>query len=69
VPETVAFTAIADTGYHATVTKTYTATDKTLRGSITFTVDPSAPAKANVLILISDGKGHTETYKIAVTKA
>jgi len=69
VPATVAFTAIAEPGYHAAVTKTYTASDKSLRGTITLSADPSAPAKANVLVLISDDSGHTETYKIVVTKA
>lgn len=68
VPSTVAITAITETGYYVAMTKTYDATKKKLSGTITITADISAAAKSTVLVLVSDGKGHMETYKISVTK-
>lgn len=68
VPSTVAITAITETGYYVAMTKQYDASKKKLSGTITITADISAAAKSTVLVLVSDGKGHMETYKISVTK-
>jgi len=68
VPATAAITAIADPGYYAAFTKTYDSKEKKLYGTITLTADITAADKAKVLILVSDGNGHTETYTIKVTK-
>lgn len=68
VPSTVAVTAITDQGYYATLTKSYNATNSTLTGTITLTADETAFSTSNVLILVSDGKGHLETFTIRATK-
>ncbi|MBO7370987.1 MAG: hypothetical protein J6U34_00615, partial [Bacteroidales bacterium] len=69
VPATVAITALTEKGYNAVLTKTYDATAKKLTGSITITADITAAAKSTIVLLVSDGNGHTESYKIAVTKS
>ena len=69
VPATVAITALTEKGYSAVLTKTYDATAKKLTGSITITADITAAAKSTIVLLVSDGNGHTESYKIAVTKS
>lgn len=69
VPSSVAITAITEKGYSASLTKTYDATAKKLTGSITISADVSAAEKSTVVLLVSDGDGHTESYKIAVAKS
>lgn len=64
----VAITAIADKGYHATMTKAYDFTSLTLSGIITITADADAAASSTVLIMVSDGEGHMQTYNINVVK-
>ncbi len=64
----VAITAIADKGYHATMTKTYDYASHTLSGIITITADADAAARSTVLIMVSDGEGHMQTYNINVAK-
>lgn len=68
VPATVAITTITEKGYYATVTKSYDAATKKLTGTITITADAASAAKSTIVILVSDGIGHLETYKISVTK-
>ena len=64
----VAITAIADKGYHATMTKAYDFSSLTLSGIITITADTDAAASSTVLIMVSDGEGHMQTYNINVVK-
>ncbi|MBR4772194.1 MAG: hypothetical protein IK009_05635 [Bacteroidales bacterium] len=68
VPSSVAITAITEKGYYVVMTKTYDSAKKKLSGTITITADITAAAKSTVVVMISDGNGHMETYKIAVTK-
>ena len=63
------YEALTEKGYSAVLTKTYDATAKKLTGSITITADITAAAKSTIVLLVSDGNGHTESYKIAVTKS
>ena len=64
----VAITAIADKGYQATMTKAYDFSSLTLSGIITITADTDAAASSTVLIMVSDGEGHMQTYNINVVK-
>lgn len=64
----VAITAIADKGYHATMTKAYDFASLTLSGIITITADVDAAASSTVLLMVSDGEGHMQTYNINVVK-
>ena len=68
VPATVAITAIAEPGYKVVMTKAYDATAKKLSGTISITAEASAPAKSTLLIMVSDGTGIIETYKLSITK-
>ena len=68
VSSDAAITAIPNPGYYASLSKTYDSKNKVLSGKITFTAESSAPATSTVLIMVSDGSGHMETYKITVTK-
>jgi len=68
VTSSAAITAITNTGYHASVTRSYDSANKKLSGVISLTADASAPAKSSVLVMISDGTGMMETYTISVTK-
>lgn len=68
VTSAAAITAITNTGYHASVTRSYDSSNKKLSGVISLTADSTAPAKSSVLVMISDGTGMMETYTISVTK-
>lgn len=68
VTSAAAITAITNTGYHASVTRSYDSSSKKLSGVISLTADSTAPAKSSVLVMISDGTGMMETYTISVTK-
>ncbi|MBO4657014.1 MAG: hypothetical protein J5639_04500 [Bacteroidales bacterium] len=68
VPSTAAITAIADTGYHASVTRKYDSAARKLSGTISITAEPTAPAKSTLLVMVSDGNGNIETYRISLTK-
>ena len=68
VPATVAITAITESGYYAQLTRSYNDTDHSLSGAITLTVSDTAPSASSMLVLVSDGAGHMETYTIALTR-
>jgi hypothetical protein len=64
----VAITTIAENGYHATMTKAYDYETYSLSGVITISADTDAPASSTVLVVVSDGQGHMQTYNINVVK-
>ncbi len=68
VPESAAITAIANSGYYASLTRTYDVKKKVLSGVITLTADDATKNASTVLVMVSDGLGHMETYKIAVKR-
>lgn len=68
VDSSAAITAVTDKGYHASITRSYDSKSRILLGKIRFTADSSASKSATVLLLISDGNGHTETRSISVSK-
>ena len=68
VSSAAAITAITEQGYYASFTKSYNTTSSTLSGTITLTVAGTAFSSSTVLVLVSDGNGHMETYTIKATK-
>lgn len=68
VQATAAITAITQSGYRATTTKSYDTSLKTLHGVITIYAENNAPNSSSVLLLVSDGDGHTEKFTISVVK-
>ncbi|MBO7487548.1 MAG: hypothetical protein J6T58_03285 [Bacteroidales bacterium] len=68
VPASAAITTVTDKGYYASMTKSYNAETRTLSGYITITADASAAASSTLLVLVSDGDGHMQTYRINVVK-
>jgi len=68
VTQSAAITAVASTGYYASVTRSYDAKKKVLGGTVTITADDATKAASTVLVMVSDGQGHMETYKIAVKR-
>ncbi len=68
IPASVAITAVTDKGYHAAMTKYYDTTTSSLTGAITISAETGAASSATVLVMVSDGDGHMQTYTINVVK-
>ena len=68
IPASVAITTVTDKGYYASMTKSYNAETRILSGLITSTADASAAPSSTLLVLVSDGDGHMQTYRINVVK-
>ena len=68
VSQAAAITAIANSGYYASLTRTYDTTKKVLSGVISITAADATKNASTVLVMVSDGVGHMETYKIAVKR-